>query len=199
MHSPRQLLAALVVALSGTWTSHADDIPLLSPAPYSHLTFSGDTRGFWLFNQETGNIYRYDFIAGKVKRRFVGAVQEAGKALSSTEAVYNPLAVPRAHLRALASNVLVELQTITAAVDQWAVENNKGHGAQPTLEDIRVYVSRATRLRYWMDQGICKDSLGNPLTVPPVDGLPVLSRATFQHFVGVVANDFWIPFPVAAE
>jgi hypothetical protein len=199
MHSPRQWLASLLAAFSVPYAGQANDVPLLSPAPYSHLTFSGDSRGFWLFNQETGNIYRYDFIAGKVKRRFMGAVQEAGKALSSTEAVYNPLSVPRSHLRALATNVLEELRIVTAAVDQWAVENNKPQGVQPTAEDIRLYVHRATRLRYWLDQGICKDSLGNPIVIPTTDGLPVLSRATFQHFAGVVPADFWIPFPVAAE
>lgn len=199
MPSHHPLIAVVLAALSLICASHANDVPLLSPAPYSHLTFSGDSRGFWLFNQETGNIYRYDFIAGKTKRRFVGAVQEAGKPLSSTEAPYNPLAVPRSHLRALATNVLEELRTITAAVDQWAVENNKPQGALPTVEDIRGYIHRATRLRYWMDRGECKDSLGNPIAIPATDTLPVLSRASFQHFTGVVAPDFWIPFPVATE
>jgi hypothetical protein len=194
---PRHLITALIATLCLTCAARANDVPLLSPAPYSHLTFSGDARGFWLFNQETGNIYRYEFIAGTVKRRFVGAVQEPGKPLSSTEAVYDPLAIPRSHLRALATSILEELRLVTAAVDQWAIENNKPQGSQPTPADIRVYIHRATRLRFWMDQGLCKDSLGNPISIPTTDSLPVLSRASFEHFTGVVPSDFWIPFPVA--
>lgn len=199
MPSPRQLLAVVVATLCLTYATRSEDVPLISPAPYSHLTFSGDVRGFWIFNQETGNIYRYDVAAGRVKRQFVGAVREPGKPLSPTEAAYDPLAVPRSQLRALATNILEELRSITAAVDQWAIENNKAPGSQPTIEDIRVYLHRATRLRYWMDRGICKDSLGNPITIPTTDGLPVLSRASFAHFIGVVSENFWIPFPIAPQ
>lgn len=187
----------LILGTSLLLGSIATAAELPAPAtPFGHVTLSGDARGFWLLNQETGNIYRYDIIGGRTKQRFIGAVTQPGKPLSPVEAAYNPAAIPRSQLRALASTVLGELQLLVGAVDQWAIEWNKPRGAQPTIADLAPYIHRATRLRYWMDQGKCQDSLGNPIVIPAVDGMPVLSKATYDYFSGVVTEDFWIPFPV---
>lgn len=172
------------------------DIPPKGFMPFGHLSLSGDSRGFWLFDQETGNIYRYDRVGNRVKRRFMGAVQEPGLPLSPVEAVYNPLAIPRAHVRALASEVLQELRLLSAAVDQWAIETNKRPGTQPTIADIAVYVSNSSRFGYFMNRGICQDTLGNPIQIPAVDELPVVPKASFEFFNGIVTEDFFIPFPI---
>lgn len=83
------------------------------------------------------------------------------------------------------------------AVDVWAIENNKRGIDTPIIVDLIPYLHRASRLRYYMQQGNCIDPLGNHYIIPNVDGLPVLSRATFNYFEGVVPPEFWIPFPIA--
>lgn len=192
----RILLALSGVLLLGDLTSVVAQTPA-APAPFGHLQMSGDARGFWLFDQETGNIYRYDIVGGRTKRRFIGAVNEPGKPLNSVPAEYNPAAIPRSQRRALANTVLEELRSLVAAVDQWAIENNKRGADVPTVVDLIPYLHRASRLRYYMQQGNCVDPLGNPYSIATVDALPALSRATFDYFADVVPAEFWIPFPIA--
>ncbi len=160
---------------------------------------SGDARGFWIFDQETGNVFRYDVIAGRPKRRFIGAVSEPGQPLSQTQAEYNPAEIPRSQRMALAWKCIEDLRMISTAVDQFAIENNHPPGTVVSTTDLIPYLPRASRIRYFMERGRCQDQLGNFIKIPNVDGLPALSQETFDYFSSVVPVDFWIPFPIGWE
>jgi hypothetical protein len=99
-------------------------------------------------------------------------------------------------LKALARTILTELRMLDACVDQWAIENNKLKGAQPTAADIVVYLKVGTRLHTALSAGRCTDALGNTITIPTVDTFPKLSRASFKRLSSVAPLEFWTPFSV---
>jgi hypothetical protein len=102
-------------------------------------------------------------------------------------------------LRGIATATLEDLRIIDAATDQWAIENNKKAGEQPTTKDLAAYLKIGTRLYDELSQGRCNDRFGNPMILPPVDGLPGISKKTFERLSAVAPKEFWQPFRIDGE
>jgi prepilin-type N-terminal cleavage/methylation domain-containing protein len=103
------------------------------------------------------------------------------------------IAVPnflRARKRSQATRILEDLRIIDSAIDQYAIENNKGGGADVSWADIQNYLKKGSVI--YNSGG--KDLLGNTFTGYSVDALPKLSDTTFQKLSDVAPSDFWSPF-----
>ena len=109
------------------------------------------------------------------------------------------VAVPsflRARKRSQATAVKNDLRLIDAAVDQYAIENNKAAGTQPTAADIARFLKSGTRLQKAAVDGTITDQLGNTVTVPTVDALPKIPAATNTALSDVADENFWAPYSV---
>ena len=107
------------------------------------------------------------------------------------------VAVPsflRARKRSQATAVKNDLRLIDAAVDQYAIENNKAAGVQPTGADVAKYLKSGTRLQIAAQSGTITDQLGNTVAVPTVDGLPRIPSATNIALSDVANAEFWAPY-----
>jgi len=103
------------------------------------------------------------------------------------------IAVPnylRSRKRSQATQVLEDLRLIDSAVDQYALECNKGSGNPVLWSDIQKYIKPSSRL--YASNGA--DLLGNSYTIPTVDNLPKLSSTTFNALSDVAPAAFWSPF-----
>src|SRR3954465_13978573 len=83
------------------------------------------------------------------------------------------IAVPnflRARKRSQATRILEDLRVIDSALDQYAIENNKGGAATLSCTDIQPYVKKGSVL--YNAQG--SDLLGNLYIGFSVDNLPKL-------------------------
>ena len=114
------------------------------------------------------------------------------------------IAVPnflRARKRSQATLILEELRTIDAAIDQYAIDNNKSTGDHVFFDDIKVYLKAGSKV--YNSQS--RDLLGNYYWGDPaisqkgyfaVDGSPncVVSMATFNSLSDVAPSDFWSPY-----
>ena len=109
------------------------------------------------------------------------------------------VAVPsflRARKRSQATAVKNDLRLIDAAVDQYAIENNKAAGTQPTGTDISKYLKTGTRLQVAAAANAVTDQLGNTVTVPTVDALPKIPAATNTALSDVADANFWAPYSI---
>ena len=109
------------------------------------------------------------------------------------------VAVPsflRARKRSQATAVKNDLRLVDSAVDQYAIENNKPAGTQPSLTDIAKYLKTGTRLQVAAAAGSLTDQLGNVITVPTVDGLPKIPAATDTALSDVADAAFWTPYSI---
>jgi prepilin-type N-terminal cleavage/methylation domain-containing protein len=103
------------------------------------------------------------------------------------------IAVPnflRARKRSQASRILEDLRIIDAAIDQYAIENNKSGGATVQWADIQNYVKKGSVL--YNSGG--SDLFGYYYLGFTVDGIPKLRPATFQKLSDVAPSDFWSPY-----
>ena len=108
-------------------------------------------------------------------------------ALLATVAMPNYL---RSRKRSQATQVLEDLRIIDSAVDQYAIETNKGSGATVLWADVQKYIKTGTRL-YASGQ---KDILGNSFVMPSVDSAPRVPSTTYTALSDVAPNDFWSPY-----
>lgn len=102
------------------------------------------------------------------------------------------IAVPgflRARKRSQASKILNDLRLIDAAVDQYAIENNKATGATVNTADWTAYLKSGTVL---YSSG--KDLLGNPYGVQTVDTIPKVNSTSFGALSDVAPSTFWSPY-----
>src|SRR6476661_522591 len=102
------------------------------------------------------------------------------------------IAVPgflRARKRSQASRVLNDLRLIDAAVDQYAIENNKGTGTTVHKADWTKYLKNGTNLSI-----TANDILGNPYGDQTVDSLPKVPASTFATLSDVAPASFWSPY-----
>ncbi|MEO7932139.1 MAG: prepilin-type N-terminal cleavage/methylation domain-containing protein [Chthoniobacterales bacterium] len=109
------------------------------------------------------------------------------------------VAVPsflRARKRSQATAVKNDLRLIDAAVDQYAIENNKAAGVQPTGADISKYLKTGTRLQVAAANNAITDQLGNTVAVPTVDALPKLPTTTNTALSDVADANFWAPYSI---
>ena len=104
------------------------------------------------------------------------------------------IAVPnflRSRKRSQATQVLEDLRQIDSAIDQYAIENNKGGNSAVVWNDVKAYLKTGTRL--YESGG--KDILGNSFgTTFSVDVTPKVPANTYTALSDVAPNDFWSPF-----
>ena len=84
------------------------------------------------------------------------------------------IAVPnflRARKRSQASKILEDLRVLDGATDQYAMDNNKISGMNPSFTDLQAYLKTGTSL-YNTGADLFGDSYG-PFTVDSVVGVPL--------------------------
>ncbi len=102
------------------------------------------------------------------------------------------IAVPgflRARKRSQASRVLNDLRLIDAAVDQYAIENNKTSGAQVTMVQWTAYLKQGSSL-----YNTGADLFSNSYGVQTVDALPKVPLSTWNTLSDVAGTDFFSPY-----
>lgn len=102
------------------------------------------------------------------------------------------IAVPgflRARKRSQATRVLNDLRSISSAVDQYAIENNKSSGTVVGTADYTNYLKAGTRL-YTTATTLLGDAYG-PQTV---DSIPKVPANTFKSLSDVAPSTFWAPY-----
>jgi prepilin-type N-terminal cleavage/methylation domain-containing protein len=102
------------------------------------------------------------------------------------------IAVPgflRARKRAQASRVINDLRLIDAAVDQYAIENNKMSGSQVNTNDWIVYLKKGSPL-----YNTAADIFGNSYGVQTVDNLPDVPLSTWNALSDVAGTSFFSPY-----
>jgi prepilin-type N-terminal cleavage/methylation domain-containing protein len=109
------------------------------------------------------------------------------------------IAVPnflRSRKRSQATQVLEDLRLIDAAIDQYAIENNKKKGDSVTWDNVRAYLKTGTRLETSTGADILSNSFGAPFTV---DTIPQVPAATFTALSDVAPTEFWGPHKTATS
>jgi prepilin-type N-terminal cleavage/methylation domain-containing protein len=102
------------------------------------------------------------------------------------------IAVPgflRARKRSMASDVLNDLRLISAAVDQYAIENSKSTGAVVNTVDWTNYLKAGTSL---YTTGL--SGLGDPYGIQTIDTIPKVPANTFKSLSDVAPSTFWAPY-----
>jgi prepilin-type N-terminal cleavage/methylation domain-containing protein len=102
------------------------------------------------------------------------------------------IAVPgflRARKRSQASRVLNDLRLIDAAVDQYAIENNKTSGATISTVQWTAYLKQGSSL---YNSGA--DLFGNGYGQQTVDTMPKVPNATWNTLSDVADTSFFSPY-----
>jgi prepilin-type N-terminal cleavage/methylation domain-containing protein len=102
------------------------------------------------------------------------------------------IAVPgflRARKRSQASRVINDLRLIDAAVDQYAIENNKATGAVVNTLDWSIYMKRGSSL-----YNTAQDLFGNDYGVQTVDSLPLVPLNAWNTLSDVADTNFFSPY-----
>ncbi len=102
------------------------------------------------------------------------------------------IAVPgflRARKRSQASRVINDLRLIDAAVDQYAIENNKTSGSTVTVAQWTAYMKKGSTL-----YNTGQDLFGNTYGTQTVDSLPKVPNATWMTLSDVADTNFWSPY-----
>ncbi len=107
----------------------------------------------------------------------------------------------RAKDRSEATRTLESLRLLEASIEQWALENDKQAGDQPTTDEIKVYLKPGTALFK-----ACESNPGGTVvelipglpgvTLPPRDGKMLVPEAVIEKFSGTVPKGFWGPYGV---
>lgn len=103
------------------------------------------------------------------------------------------IAVPnflRSRKRSQATQILQDLRVLDAAVDLYAIENNKNTGFNPAFTDLKNYLKTGTRL-YLSNNA---DILGNSFGTFTVDTAPKVPATTYTALSDVAPNTFWSPY-----
>ncbi len=102
------------------------------------------------------------------------------------------IAVPgflRARKRSQASRIINDLRLIDAAIDQYAIENNKSSGTTVGTADWTGYLKRGSTL--YMTGA---DLFGNAYGAQSVDTLPKAPNKAWLALSDVAGSDFWSPY-----
>jgi prepilin-type N-terminal cleavage/methylation domain-containing protein len=102
------------------------------------------------------------------------------------------IAVPgflRARKRSQASRVVNDLRLIDAAVDQYAIENNKSTGTVINTVDWIVYMKKGSSL-----YNTASDLFGQTYGQQTVDSLPKVPASTWATLSDVAGTDFFSPY-----
>ena len=82
-----------------------------------------------------------------------------------------------------------DLRILDSAVDQYAIENNKLSGTNPTFADLKNYIKAGTTL-----YTTGADMFGNSFGTFTVDSLPKVPTSTFNNLSDVAPASFWSPY-----
>ena len=102
------------------------------------------------------------------------------------------IAVPgflRARKRSQATKILNDLRMIDAAVDQYAIETNRGTGSTVAITDWTSYLKSGTTL-----YTTGKDLFGNAYNAQVVDSLPSVPAGAWNTLSDVAPAEFWSPY-----
>ena len=102
------------------------------------------------------------------------------------------IAVPgflRARKRSQASRVVNDLRLIDAAVDQYAIENNKTTNSTVNTVDWVAYLKKGSSL-----YNTAADLFGNTYGSQTVDSLPKVPQNTWLTLSDVAGTDFFSPY-----
>ena len=108
------------------------------------------------------------------------------------------IAVPnflRARKRSQATRVLEDLRMLDSATDQYAIENNKTTGMNPTFTDLKAYLKTGSVL-YSTGADIFGDTYGGggSSTAFTVDTLPTVPANAWTTLSDVAPYTFWSPY-----
>jgi prepilin-type N-terminal cleavage/methylation domain-containing protein len=104
------------------------------------------------------------------------------------------IAVPgflRARKRSQASRIINDLRLIDAAVDQYAVENNKTAGASVPTDAWTAYLKQGSVL-----YNTGKDLFSNAYGPQTVDTLPTVPKASYDTLSDVADSTFFAPYTI---
>jgi prepilin-type N-terminal cleavage/methylation domain-containing protein len=102
------------------------------------------------------------------------------------------IAVPgflRARKRSQATKILNDLRMIDAAVDQYAIETNRGTGSVVAVTDWTSYLKSGTVL-----YNTGNDLFGNPYGPQKVDTFPSVPTPAYNTLSDVAPLEFWSPY-----
>jgi len=102
------------------------------------------------------------------------------------------IAVPnflRARKRSQATRILEDLRVLDGATDEYAVENNKTSGTNPSFTDLKTYLKTGTVL-YSTGADLFGDTYG-PFTVDTIIKVPT---AAYNALSDVAPLSFWSPY-----
>ena len=102
------------------------------------------------------------------------------------------IAVPnflRARKRSQATRILEDLRMLDAAIDQYAIENNRASGTAVAFTDVKNYLKAGTVL---YNSGT--DLFGNSYGAFTVDTVPKVPNSAFVTLSDVADNTFWSPY-----
>ena len=105
------------------------------------------------------------------------------------------IAVPnflRARKRSQGTRIIEDLRLLDSACDQYAIENNKMSGMNPTFGDLKNYIKTGSTL-YMTGADVFGNTYG-PFTI---DSIPVINGTQFNALSDVCPPAFWSPFAVA--
>jgi prepilin-type N-terminal cleavage/methylation domain-containing protein len=105
------------------------------------------------------------------------------------------IAVPgflRARKRSQASKVINDLRLISAAVDQYAIENSRVTGNPVRIQDWTAYLKSDTEL-YNTGANLFGHEFGDQV----VDTMPTVPADTFNALSDVAPAPFWSPYTIA--
>jgi len=97
----------------------------------------------------------------------------------------------RARKRSQAGRILEDLVQLDHATDEYATDNCKTTGANPTFTDLRNYLKTGSVL-YTTGADLFGDSYG-PFTVDTIVDVPLPAFASLSDVAPTV---FWSPFPI---
>ena len=112
--------------------------------------------------------------------------------VSAIIALLVAIAVPgflRARKRSQASQIVNDLRLIGAAVDQYAVENNRSSGSTIAIAQWTAYLKQGSTL---YNSG--QDLFGNDYGVQTVDSPPKVPQNTWNTLSDVAGTDFFSPY-----
>jgi prepilin-type N-terminal cleavage/methylation domain-containing protein len=95
----------------------------------------------------------------------------------------------RARKRTQATRILEDLRILDHAVDQYAIDNSKTGGVNPTFVDLQAYMKTDSVL-YSTGADLFGDSYG-PFTVDRVVRLPAMAYVSLSD---VAPAGFWSPY-----
>lgn len=103
------------------------------------------------------------------------------------------IAVPnflRSRRRSQATQILQDLRMIDAAIDQYAIENNRAAGSGVTFADLVPYIKTGSRLA----TSTGNDLFGRAFGITTVDAAPTVNATTASDLADVAPAAFWAPF-----